>query len=205
MFVIDQNSILDSNSNNIEEFVNCWGQFYNYVPTDFGTNNIIDYVKELTIGNNLKEQNIIKLLRWKSPRHLTHPNSSGQVNLKVQAVTEKLDEINQFRQGLISCDVFLNTCSSIFESGWVYKVFLFHIARPFDFPIWDQHVARVHAMLTTRDSSGDWDHYLAYKKWFNDLCDARRIPKLQDEKTLREIKRIDSALMAFGQFLNAYA
>jgi hypothetical protein len=51
---------------------------------------------------------------------------------------------------------------------------------------------------------GDWDHYEAYRVWF----DALKPPLgINNELTLENVsraKRLDNALMACGQFLNKY-
>jgi len=95
--------------------------------------------------------------------------------------------------------------SQIFSSsGAVYRAFLFHIARPADYPIWDQNVARVHALLTERNNDRDWQHYSDYRRWFTELKKLLNIGRHPTRNNMRKAKRLDSALVAYGQFLKRY-
>jgi hypothetical protein len=206
MFIFTQEQLLSPSLDNLHEFVACWEKFYNYAPTDSEGIYLIDYISELSIGNNLTNEHIISLLRWKSPRHLTHQTRDGTRNPKVDAVVSIAKNINEFRNNKITCKEFFSISQRVFQSGYVYRAFLFHIARPFEYPIWDQHVARVHSLLTNRENSEDWEHYRNYRNWFYGLCQAMGVVRTkQNEANLRKIKRIDSALMAYGQFLSSYA
>jgi hypothetical protein len=203
MFILDQLSFANNEFGNIDSFVNNWSRFYNETPGD--TNgNPINYLDELNLNADLTIGNIQRLLRWKSPRHLTHENQEGEQNEKVQRVIQGIGTINSFRRGEVTEGDFLGFTANVFQNGFVYRAFLFHIARPADYPIWDQHVARVHALLTHRENSVNWQHYTDYRVWFTILKTALNI---SDELTLENIgstKRLDDALMAYGQFLAKY-
>jgi hypothetical protein len=44
--------------------------------------------------------------------------------------------------------------------------------------------------------------YRAYREYFGQIVDKLAIPRTTDN--IRQLKRIDNALVAFGQFLRAY-
>jgi hypothetical protein len=203
MFVLNQEAFADNTLGNIDGFVNCWSRFYNETPGDT-SGNPIDYLDELNLNANLTEENIRRLLRWKSPRHLTHENKLGRQNLKVQKILQEIDTINSFRRQEVADEQFLDFTANIFSNGFVYRAFLFHIARPSDYPIWDQHVARVHALLKHRENTGDWQHYTDYRTWFAELKTTLNIGNELTEDNMRRTKRLDDALMAYGQYLARY-
>jgi hypothetical protein len=131
-------------------------------------------------------------------------NKRGELNPKVQKVLDKIETINSFRRQEIPEGDFLDFVRKIFASGAVYCAFLFHIARPADYPIWDQHVARVHALLTKRSNDGDWHHYEGYRSWFTELKTLLKIGHNSTRGDIQKAKRLDSALLAYGQFLERY-
>jgi hypothetical protein len=143
-------------------------------------------------------------LRWKSPRHLTHESKEGKQNSKVQKSLEGIEIINKFRNLQIADQDFFNFTGTVFPNGFVYRAFLFHIARPADYRIWDQHVARVHARLTNRANTIDWEHYENYRTWFANLKIALKIERELSKESMQRTKHLDDALMAFGQFLANY-
>jgi hypothetical protein len=69
MFTLNQKAFADNSLENIEDFVSCWSFFYKETPSD-RSGDPIHYLEELYLNENLTEENIRKLLRWKSPRHL---------------------------------------------------------------------------------------------------------------------------------------
>ena len=198
MFIPDQKGFGDNTTENLESFVSYWSQFYIETPNDI-YDKPINYLAELNFNENLTEENVQKLLRWKSPRHLTRINKDGKENSKVRKAISGINTINKFRNNQITDRDFLCFTGDVFPNGFVYRAFLFHIARPVEYPIWDQHVARVHAHLTNRENTVDWSHYESYRSWFANLKTALK------SEDMAKTKRIDDALMAFGQFLAKYS
>jgi hypothetical protein len=203
MFILDRKAFSNNTAENIDAFVNCWSSFYNETPGDVD-GHPINYLQELNLNKNLTEQNIQKLLRWKSPRHLTHENKDGKQNSKVQKSLKGIETVNSFRNKQITDNDFLDFTGTIFSNGFVYRAFLFHIARPAEYPIWDQHVARVHARLTNGKETVDWEHYENYRIWFANLKITLKIENELSVENMQKTKRLDDALMAFGQFLMKY-
>lgn len=204
MFVLDKSQFSNSSTSNISQFVGFWSKFYDYTVKETTKKQPIDYFQEISIGKNLTKKNITRLLRWKSPRGLTPNNKKGLNNSKVSLVLKNIKKINKFRNCEISEHKFLEITCQIFSHGWIFRIFLFHIARPFDYPIFDQHVARVHALLSQEDNTEDWDQYLKYRSWYFDLLKQVCQSRARDCGCLLSHKNLDSALMAYGQFLAKY-
>jgi hypothetical protein len=187
------------------KFVEFWNQFYGYEATlaDNGKQRI-DYFSELNIGNELDEQNIRRLLRWKDPRFLTDPKKgTSQPNEKVQRVIEILPLINGFRNGQKNESEMKAVAETIFESPTiVWRVFLLHIAKPHLYPIADQNVFRLYFLHASRPEPQNWKDYAAYSNYFEQIADRLQITR--SIENVRQLKKIDNALFVFGQFLASY-
>lgn len=216
MFTLNTKQFEDFDLNIAEQFVEYWSKHYSDGNIKvFKSDETIDYINELNLGNNLTEQNIKRLLRWKDPVWLTEKKQSepnkGKENKKVNRVIEKRDFINKFRQGEISDNEFKIETEKIFPSGFIWPIFLFHIARPFEYPIADQNVFR--AFLTQKHTyvPEDWDGYKHYRDYFFQIAISSNIigekPKGHEsniEEIVKRLKKVDDALFAFGQFLSSY-
>src|SRR5436853_7927950 len=91
MFVLNLNGFRAVDTNRVTQFVECWERYYRGKDQE--------YLAELNLGNDLTEQNIARLLRWKDQRMLTHPKKDGAPNLRVTRVLERIDSMNCFRNG----------------------------------------------------------------------------------------------------------
>ncbi|MHC4146052.1 MAG: hypothetical protein ACYSWZ_23995 [Planctomycetota bacterium] len=104
MFILHSDEFTNNNPENIIDFIHHWSRFYinnaPYARNGQGKNmdETIDYLTELNIGNDLTEQNITRLLRWKMWRTYTHPQKDGKDNQKVKSILKKIEELNNFRQ-----------------------------------------------------------------------------------------------------------
>ena len=213
MFVLDNEEFGNFDLVNINEFVAYWRSLYTGKPARIvDAEERIDYLSELNMDHALTEENIVRLLRWKDPKYLTHvilsgPNK-GDPNQKVQRVLESLDSLNGFRDGNVSEDDFLEMASQIFPNGHVWTIFLFHICRPVQYPIADQHVFRAFSRHTgTVLGSGQglkamWPTYLGYVDYF--MCIFHALHENPAQDIVRAMKHVDNALVAFGQFLKKY-
>jgi len=172
----------------IGEFVDFWSLFY-----DEGRYSDEVYGKNLNRKGLLNERNIKPLWEWKNGGPLS--KSKQPVILRT---VEKLDEINSFRKLLRVSKRDVRESSYIVPCGFVWKVFLFHIARPDDYPIFDQHVARAYHFLTTGEIHVEPElnmrRYYQYIKFF----------KMIKKKGNKDERQVDRALMAFGQHLKRY-
>lgn len=201
MYVLDPKSFGGYEADSVSQFVKFWEQFYRGDDKS--------YLAALNLNADLTEDNLINLLRWKSPRMLTHRRQSdGQKNPRVERVLQHALAINSFRNGDISADEFEIVTVAIFPSGIIWQLFLFHVARPVDWPIADQHVFRSYSKLFGRPAPNSIQTFPAYADSFNLL--ARQFftdLKVNSEDHYASVaakKRLDNALVAFGQFLAKY-
>lgn len=215
MFILDKNKFGDSDLRNAKEFIEFWNNHYHYEVKAFKSKDNISYLDELNPKNDLTKQNVKRLLRWKAPRWLTEeilsgPNKGGK-NDRVISVLNKLESLNHFRHGRIDENSFLKIVEDIFPHGLIWSVFLFHIARPYEFPMADQNVFRAFSIQTNSEIPEDWEGYKEYKDFFFNVATSAGIIDRQpkgNENNISEIvsalKKVDNALFIFGQFLNDY-
>jgi len=203
----------DFNLNNTLEFVGFWERYYmNDAPKIVGTNEKIDYISELNINKNLTIQNIIRLLRWKDSRMLTYTSGTGKTNSRVQGVIEKIKDLNNFRNGQSSEEHFKRITANIFQHGHVWRIFLFHICKPSEYPIIDRYVKLAFCCHTGHNFQDDWtlenawDRYQQYIQYFKNIYTSALGNHVLDNdiEHVQVLKRVDNALMAFGQFLSKY-
>jgi hypothetical protein len=216
MFILNVKQFGEFDLYRAKQFIDYWSNKYrNDSVKSFNSDEVIDYVEELNLGSNLSEQNIKRLLRWKDPRLLTEKilsgENKGKDNKKVLKVIEKIDWVNKFRQGKIGEKEFKTITEKIFPSGFVWQIFLFHIARPFEFPIADQNVFRAFSTQKHTMEPKDWGGYKDYIDYFFQIAKSSGISAEKSkghESDLKEIvkklKNVDNALFAFGQFLRSY-
>ena len=207
MYTIDLSNVARYDTQNARSFVEFWGQFY--VEDDIkvlDAEELIDYFTELNIANDLTEENLRRLLRWKDPRLLTHRilsgTNKGQDNARVRKVLANLGPINQFRNEQITAAEIRGTIDQVFADGVVWKAFLQHIAQPHVYPIADQNVFRVWSLHTGRKDEQTWATYDSYCDYFGQIAQA--IGADRTIENIRQLKRIDDALLCFGLFLAAY-
>jgi len=176
------------------EFVEFWESFYQSRISDEV------YQANLSMGGELSKENICLLWRWKNERY------GSPLIEPTQAI---LGEINAFRR-LEHVDEpgerkFWQKVATITQRI-VWQVFLFHMARPLDYPIFDQHVMRAYLALTRgylyrnpreaiepcRSYERFCSAYSGYRSFFFDLV---------KEAGASELKAVDRALWAFGRHL----
>ena len=215
MFVINNNQIREFDINKAREFVDYWGEPHTFASVKcYDSDEEVNYIEELNIGHRLTEQNIKRLLRWKDPRILTEKILSGpdegKDNKKVLKVLERRDDINQFRESSIGTgiDDFKRVTREIFPVGFVWPIFLFHIARPHEFPIADRNVFKSYSLHKQAKIPENWTEYEDYIDYFFQIAIAANIvsenprgDELNLIEILEELKRVDNALVAFGQFV----
>ena len=206
MYTIDLPNVSRFDLLETHAFVEFWSQFYDDDTTVVNTKQRIDYFAELNTANDLTEENVCRLLRWKDRRLLTHPILSGakkgQDNPKVVRVLANLILINQFRNGQTTEADLRLTTEQVFTDGIVWRAFLLHIAKPHIYPIADQNVFRACSLHTGLKDDQTWATYASYCCYFRQIAQAAGVDRTIEN--IRQLKRIDDALFAFGQFLDAY-
>jgi len=174
--------------------------FWNFISTEDHS----IYFKELNVGNDLTEDNVRGLLRWKDSRWAAERLKNGAPNPKVVRVLKSLSVINQFRNDQITEDEMRRTADQVFPSGAVWKFFLLHIAKPHIYPLADVNAFRVCA-LHGRETKEPytWKTYETYCDYFGLIAETLGVERTIEN--IRSLKRIDNALVKFGQFLGAYS
>jgi len=175
-----------------QEFVDFWQQFYrSKIPDEV-------YQDNLNLGGELSEKNVSLLWRWKNERYgspLIEPTQAILEDLNAFRRLEYVDEPQERN--------FWQKAFTI-SQRIVWQVFLFHMARPHDYPIFDQHVLTAFFALTegyiyrspkeARVPCVEYENfcssYNGYKVFFS---------KLLSESGSPEPKAVDRALWAFGK------
>jgi len=172
------------------EFVSSWARFY-----EEGKYPDSIYKANLNQGRPLQQANIKPLLEWKNGRPLS--KKKQEIAIKV---IKNLPRFNEFRfltkVTAMKFEQFWRLLSNIVKTGLVWRVFLFHITRPEDYPIVDQHVLRAYHYLIrgkVAEPEQTLQSYESYRTFFRDLVD----------KSGKEHRQVDKALMCFGQFLGS--
>jgi len=213
MFVLYTNKFADSDLANAKEFVSFWSQshYYSSKTKIHESNEVISYIKELNLRNELTRENVARLLRWKDPRRLTETIPLNLPNPKVTSVLQKVDDINKFRRSEINETNFWNIAQGIFPKGFIWPVFLLHIARPYEYPIADRNVFRSFLILTNNEIPKDWEEYKNYKDFFFKIAKHAgfiiKRPTGNESnicKIVDALKKVDNALFVFGKFLKAH-
>jgi hypothetical protein len=202
MYTLNSVDIAKFDATKAVSFVEFWSQFFEDDSKDVdGTK--IDYFKELNVGSDLSTENVRKLLRWKDPRLLTHPNKvTGLDNPDVVKVLAKIDALNQFRNDQITESDIRRTADEIFRDGIVWKAFLLHIAKPHIYPIADVNVLTVWSLHMGLKDKGTWQTYNEYCAYFKQI--ANQMAVSQTVENILRLKAIDNSLVVFGRFLLAY-
>lgn len=111
----------------------------------------------------------------KDYRFLTSTKQSGKnegcPNEKVEHVVEKIEAINAFRNGKLEETEFDKKIAECFPNGGgVWHIFVKHIACPWDFPIFDNHVWSAYCCLKGKGNvTLSFDYYVEYRDYFLSL------------------------------------
>lgn len=175
-----------------EQFVSFWSERYNQ-----GKYSDDEYFRNLNLEGLLSEDNIRYLWEWKNAGPL-----SPKKKPVIEKTINKLTEINKFRKlsriNNNDIDLFYKLTSEIVGTGLIWRIFLFHIARPDEFPIFDQHVFRAFNFIN--ESAVDISAVPESMEDYNNYRDFFWNFVKESNKHWREA---DKALMAFGQFLKS--
>lgn len=169
---------------NYSEFIKIWAQFYD----NSGHPDEKFYFPYI---NNLSKDNFLdKLWRWKMGVHFKNKNSQKALKL----MKENIEDIRDFRKSNVTFDKLYKFSEKIFKNGIVYRIFLVHICKPNDYPIFDQHVFRTFIFLKT-------GRIIDFPRGIQDYLDYRKfVLKIHEDYSLN-LRNADKAFMAFGQFL----
>lgn len=169
---------------NWSQFIDFWKEYY-YNPKNQDEKYYYPYIDNLSKNDFLE-----KLWRWKMQVHFY--NRYNQKALKL--MEENKETIRNFRGSKPTFEELYIFSRKIFKSGVVYQIFLMHICKPNEYPIFDQNVFRSFIFLTTGKiikTPQDIQEYLDYKEF---------VFKINKKYNIK-LRYIDYALFAFGQFL----
>jgi len=169
-----------------KEFIRFWSRFYS------DSQNRDNEFYNPYIGNEglLRDNSLRNLWRWKMQGFFKYKKSQKAL----KSMEEKKEIIVNFRKSKSNFDDMYNFSREIFRSGIVYSIFLIHICKPEEYPIFDQHTFRSFNFITKKEFGSkpkDKEDYLKYKRFIFRVNKEYKI----------DLRDIDKALMAFGQFL----
>lgn len=210
MFILDLESISSFDLTQAVKFVEFWNAFYKDDVTIAQTRERIDYYAELNVGHLLTLENVRRLLRWKDPVRLTDVRLNGakpgSANPVVSQLLDGLKNMNDFREGKCQAREFRQFLDTVWKSGIVFPVFVCHICRPVEYPIVDQYALNAFHVHTDSPMKHTWATYDSYVAYFNRIASACGVNQSKSPlERVRELKRVDNALWAFGKFLADYA
>ncbi|MCB0409760.1 MAG: hypothetical protein KDD29_06040 [Flavobacteriales bacterium] len=170
---------------NLESFIDYWCKLYSYPDENLYEESIN---KSAFINDDLH-----KLFAWKNGMKL----SKLKTKSLEEKVISKLKIINH-QKGLKQFDLefFLNEFQNV---SFVWKIFLLHIIRPNEYPIYDQHINRAYNYIHGKEYRNITNTISDKKKfefYFNDFLPFVKSIGITD------MRKIDKAFFAFGQFIN---
>jgi hypothetical protein len=148
----------------------------------------------------LNENQLKDILCWKIRPLLKYQQLALRHKKLIDRAIGKIEYLNLFKLEQISNNDFDNIIYYISPHGVIVRLFILHICKPIEFPLFDQHVYRAfncfqtnqiyHGIITNTIVKND---YLNYKIFFLELC--------KEFSLTHSPKEIDSALMMYGKKL----
>jgi hypothetical protein len=167
---------------------------------DSGKYNLDTYFSVIN-SHSLTGKQLKDILCWKLAGKREYKQLSPNHQHLIDRAVEKLHEINIFKEGKIPFEDFKKTLKYISPKGPVIQLFICHICKPEEYPLFDRHVyrafqyfdnGRIHRGALTKKIIDI--NYGAYSQFFDSLYSCYR--------RLYSRKDIDSALMVFGKKLS---
>jgi hypothetical protein len=169
------------------EFIDHWRNLYSYFD---------DSKYRLNIDKSeFSAEHLEDLFHWKNG--MTLKGSGGKEKSLNEKILKRIDIINHYKKlHVIDLNQFNDDFSDI---SAVWRIFLLHTIQPNVYPIYDQHIHRTY-------------NYIHNEEWQtinNTISDKKKIefyystylPFVQNIGTV-DLKAMDEAFFAFGQFLN---
>jgi len=169
------------------EFISHWKKLYSYFDDNRYRQNISNF--------EFSSLNLEELFHWKNG--MTLKGSGGKEKSLNDKILNRITLINEYKR-LKTLD--LEKFNSDFSNlSAVWRIFLLHILKPNQFPIYDQHIHRTYNFI----------HNLDWQSISNTISDKKKLdfyystylPFVQTLGVV-DLKEMDEAFFAFGQFLN---
>lgn len=172
-------------TNDFKDFVNCWSQLYSFSN---------EAIYRVSISKKtLTKIDIQNLYEWKNGMRLSVLKQKS-LDTKIKS---KLSIINDFKN---EADIDIELFKTEFKSlSTVWKIFLLHIIKPNKYPIYDQHIHRAFLFIHNEDwsnISNDTINNKAKEQFYFE----RYLPFIESQN-IKDIKQLDEAFFAFGQFI----
>ena len=175
-----------------KDFVEFWSKKYEagkYTDEEY-------YAPFLNMQKDLTEEAIDKLFEWKTGGWKTPPYK------KLDIVKDRLEELNELRhsdylsrENMDEIKKWWEWTDNFWPSGYVWDIFLLHVARPDVFAIFDERTFQAWKYIEGKDYSEIWrcelDGYLDYCDLVFGMC----------ERTGKSPRDVDRAMFSFGGFL----
>ena len=170
----------------INTFIAFWSQLYSY-------SNEAIYKKNIS-KKMFDAESVQELFIWKNGMRLSDLKQKSLNN----KIISKLEAINYLKsKDEFELDLFNYEFNSL---SAVWKIFLLHIIQPKKFPIYDQHIHRAFLFIHKEDFSKISNDTISNKEK-EKFYFERYLPFIKSQK-INDIKQLDEAFFAFGQFLN---
>lgn len=173
-------------STNIQEFINFWSKQYAYTNEKTYYNSITKKIFQLN--------DIQNLYIWKNGMKLSVLKQK-YLDTKIKA---KLSIINTFKANVnIDVEAFKKEFKGV---SAVWKIFLLHSIKPNKYPIYDQHIHRAFLYIHSEDWSNISNDTITNKN--KEQFYFERYVPFVNSINYSDLKKLDEAFFAFGQFLN---
>ncbi|GAL65856.1 hypothetical protein [Jejuia pallidilutea] len=173
-------------ANDFKGFVDSWSKLYSF-------SNEAIYRASIS-KKTLTKNDIQNLYEWKNGMRLSKPKQKS-VDDKIKA---KLSIINDFKNNdALDLEAFKKEFKKLTA---VWKIFLLHIIKPTKYPIYDQHIHRTFLFINKEEWSNISNTSISNKAK-EQFYFERYLPFIASQN-IKDIKQLDEAFFAFGQFLN---
>ena len=168
-------------------FVKCWSNFYNYPNYDI--------YKSIVLKPEFSDGDLRTLFEWKNGMNLSNKKEQSfltQVLQHEELISELKREFDQ--------DKFENTFR---EMSTVWQIFLLHIIKPSNCPIFDQNVYRAFRFIQNQDEkelpfAQKAKLNIFYSEYYPFFLDMLELANEHDHF------QIDKALWTFGKMIKKY-
>ena len=167
-------------------FIDKWSKLYSFSN---------EAIYKVYISKKVLTKNDIQnLYEWKNGMRLS---VQKQKSLHTKIIT-KLTVINKLKSNdILDIEVFKKEFKNL---SAVWKIFLLHIIKPTKYPIYDQHIHRTFLFIHKEDWS-NISNTSINNKTKEQFYFERYLPFIKSQN-IKDIKQLDEAFFAFGQFLN---
>lgn len=170
----------------LNSFISAWSKLYSY-------SNEAIYNKSI-VKETLNKTDIQNLYKWKNGMKLS---VLKQKSLDTK-ITSKLSIINALKNDAnLDIEYFKNEFRNI---SAVWKIFLLHIIKPNKYPIYDQHIHRAFLFIH-KENWSNISNTSINNKAKEQFYFERYLPFIESQN-IKDLKKLDEAFFAFGQFLN---